>query len=191
MIVGVILARAGSKRIPHKNKLIFAGRPLVAWTIVEAMRSAWLANLVVSSNDQEILQIADQYNVPADQRPAHLAKDETTSYEALLHVIDGWGADDVVVLLQPTSPLRLASDIDATIAPAQESLGCPSVSVTAGAGDTPNGAVYVGSVSWLRSGGNWDTDPQMHRVPMPADRSIDIDTQDDWDKAEKIMDARS
>lgn len=193
MILGVILARGGSKRLPRKNILPFCGKPLVAWTI-EAGLGAPLDEVLVSTEDAEIAAwVAPYVGLPGPRislliRDPELASDTTTSYEALLDAIDArmLADDDIVVLLQPTSPLRTAEDIDATVEYTKY-IGAPAVSMAEDA-DVPNGAVYVATAGWLRAGGNWDNaQVAIHR--MPADRSIDIDTLEDFQRAEAIMKA--
>ena len=182
MIVAVILARGGSKRLPGKNKRLLGGRPLVAWSIVEALKSPHIENIIVSTDDREIQSIAGDYGVGFIDRPTMLARDETSSYDALLHALVPYEDDEWAVLLQPTSPLRLAEDIDAAVVASQGAQPPAVASVAVGA-DTPNGAVYVGRLDWLRAGGNWDG-PDVTHTEMPAERSIDIDTLDDFRLAE-------
>src|SRR3990167_4406535 len=156
MILGLILARGGSKRLPEKNKRLFAGRPLVAWSIIEGLASAWIDRVAVSSDDGDILEIALSYSVEAIRRPLHLARDDSPSYGAILHAMDLCGpAYDVVCLLEPTSPLRTRHDIDACCALLSDTVGAEAaISVDPGKTE-PNAAVYVGKSDWLRRGGNF------------------------------------
>jgi len=115
-VLGVILARGGSKGLPRKNVRDLAGKPLIAWTIEAGHESEYIDRLILSSDDEEIMEVAEEYGCEVPfRRPAELAKDDTPSMDALLHAMDQMPDHDYVVLLQPTSPLRTAEDIDATI----------------------------------------------------------------------------
>jgi len=108
--LGVVPARMGSKGIPGKNKRLFHGKPLFVWA-VEVGR-ATCDRVVVSSDDPEILSIAEQYGVEALERPAELATDETPMVDVLKHVLACQTKSvDAVVLLQPTQPLREAKHV--------------------------------------------------------------------------------
>lgn len=113
-VLAVIPARGGSKGVTRKNIRMVAGRPLIAWTIDAAKRSRLLDRIVLSSEDREIIGVAEQWGCEAPfVRPAELARDETPGIEPVLHAIAALPEQyDYVVLLQPTSPLRTAEDID-------------------------------------------------------------------------------
>jgi CMP-N,N'-diacetyllegionaminic acid synthase len=113
--LAIIPARGGSKRLPRKNVLDLAGKPLIAWTIDAALNSSYIDNSVASSDDDEILAIADQCGIKTLKRPDHLASDTATSFDAVKHAIENSVKTDYVVLLQPTSPLRTAKHIDEAI----------------------------------------------------------------------------
>lgn len=130
-VLGVILARGGSKGLPRKNVRDLAGKPLIAWTIEAGHESEHLDRLILSSDDNEIMEVAEEHDCEVPfQRPAELAQDDTTSMETLLHALDQVEPYDYVVLLQPTSPLRTAADIDATIARCHQNGGTACVTVT-------------------------------------------------------------
>lgn len=119
-LVAVIPARGGSKRLPRKNLLPFAGKPLLQWTIEAAQRSAAFHEIVLSSDDEEILSLGRKLGVTAVQRPAQLAADDTSTIDVLRHLIDyfqrhGSKTFDALCLLQPTSPLRDSTDIQNAI----------------------------------------------------------------------------
>lgn len=113
--LAVIPARGGSKRLPRKNILDLAGKPLIAWTIEAALGSTYIDETVVSSDDAEILSIAYRCGAKTLQRPDELATDTATSFDALKHAIEHSEPCDYVVLLQPTSPLRTYRHIDEAI----------------------------------------------------------------------------
>lgn len=119
--LGIIPARRGSKRLPRKNVLRLAGKPLVAWSIEAARQARKLTRVVVSSDDPEVLDIAASYDsrLPL-ARPSELAGDTSLAIEFVKHAFatlesQGEGPFDAVVIIQPSSPLTLAEDIDGTI----------------------------------------------------------------------------
>jgi CMP-N-acetylneuraminic acid synthetase len=111
-VVGLIPARGGSKGIPGKNLAPLAGRPLIAWTIEAARASRLLTSVVVSTDDDAIGEVAREHGVEVLARPAELAGDETPMLDVIRHAVDALGPVDVLVLLQPTSPLRRPDHID-------------------------------------------------------------------------------
>jgi CMP-N,N'-diacetyllegionaminic acid synthase len=118
----VIPARGGSKRLLRKNVLPLAGKPLICWTIDTALDSKLNARIMVTSDDEEILAVAQKYRsegVIAHKRPDELATDSATTTDALIDAVKAEqkaGYDPkTIVLLQPTSPLRNAGDIRAAL----------------------------------------------------------------------------
>lgn len=115
-ILALIPARGGSKGIPRKNIKPLAGKPLIAWTISEALKSRYLDEVVVSTEDPEIADVARQWGASLPfMRPAHLAQDDTPGAAPAIHALQVLQGYDVVLLLQPTSPLRTTADIDAFV----------------------------------------------------------------------------
>jgi N-acylneuraminate cytidylyltransferase len=130
-VLGVILARGGSKGLPRKNVRDLGGKPLIAWTIETGHESQHLDRLILSSDDEEIMAVAEEYGCEVPfERPDDLAQDDTSSMDALLHAMKQVEDHDYVVLLQPTSPLRTAEDIDATITRCNENAAPACVTVT-------------------------------------------------------------
>jgi N-acylneuraminate cytidylyltransferase/CMP-N,N'-diacetyllegionaminic acid synthase len=116
-ILGMIPARGGSKGLKRKNVKHLLGKPLIAWTIEQALLSKYLDVVVLSTEDEEISSIARSYGADIPfMRPAELASDDTSGVDVALHALDElekFGhAYDVIVDLQPTSPLRVVDDID-------------------------------------------------------------------------------
>jgi len=120
-IVGLIPARGGSKGIPRKNIKLLAGKPLIAWTIEAARSCSALSRVIVSTDDQEIADVALQWGAEVPfLRPAELAGDKSSALDVVLHVLDRLEEHDAAVpeyllLLQPTSPFRTKQDIEAAI----------------------------------------------------------------------------
>jgi CMP-N,N'-diacetyllegionaminic acid synthase len=112
-ILAIIPARGGSKRLPEKNILPLVGKPLIVWTIEAAKKSKYIDCILVSSDDENILNISKEYGVETQKRPEELASDNATSFEAVKHVIESIQEKyEITILLQPTSPLRNEIHID-------------------------------------------------------------------------------
>jgi len=114
--LGVIPARGGSKGVRRKNVRELRGKPLIAWTIEAAMKSG-LDKVIVSSDDDQIIAVARSYgDIAPFVRPAELAMDSALTLPVVRHAVDyaeqHYGRVENVVLLQPTTPLRSAADID-------------------------------------------------------------------------------
>jgi CMP-N-acetylneuraminic acid synthetase len=113
-VLALITARGGSKGLPRKNLLQVRGKPLIAWTIEAALESKVIDQVILSSDDDEIIKTAIGLGCSAPfRRPNYLANDTASSVDVVLHALDQLPGFDIVILLQPTSPLRTASDIDA------------------------------------------------------------------------------
>ena len=110
-VLGLIPARGGSKGITRKNLALVGGKPLLEWTVAAARESTELTRFVVSTDDDEIAAAA---GADVLRRPAELAQDDTPMIDVVRHAVEEL-APDVVVLLQPTSPLRRAEHIDAAV----------------------------------------------------------------------------
>lgn len=110
--VGIIPARGGSKGVPHKNKKLINGKPLICYTIESAIKANILDYIFVSSDDKEILDIAAAYEgVIGIDRPIEFALDSSTTEEVLVHIIKEMGFDKseenyAIITLEPTSPFR-------------------------------------------------------------------------------------
>ena len=117
-VLGLIPARGGSKGLPGKNIRPLGGRPLIAWTIQAALEASEVSRVLVSTDDPDIAAAAAAAGaeVPA-LRPAELARDDTAAMDVVRHALDAWASPDEqeVALLQPTSPLRTAEDIDGCV----------------------------------------------------------------------------
>jgi CMP-N-acetylneuraminic acid synthetase len=128
-VLGLIPARGGSKGIPRKNLAPLAGKQLLAWTIESALGATELTRIVVSTDDDEIAETAAAAaGVAVLRRPWELAADDTPMLDVVRHAVSELGPD-VVVLLQPTSPLRRAEHVDACVRLLLESGGDAVVSV--------------------------------------------------------------
>jgi CMP-N,N'-diacetyllegionaminic acid synthase len=136
MILAVIPARGGSRGLPRKNLLLIGGKPMIAYTIEAALASRRIDQVVVSTDDDEIAEVARRHGASVPfVRPARLARDDTATppvvEHAVSHVEARGGKVDVVVTLQPTSPFRDATAIDQAIELRERAAAESAVSVAA------------------------------------------------------------
>jgi len=129
MNVAIITARGGSKGLKRKNVLEFNGKPLIAWTIEAALSSQKIDLCYVTTEDEEIAEVSKKFGARVISRPEELAGDLTSSEDVLIHALTEIKKEEAkvstAVLLQPTSPLRDAKDIDSAMSKYYESkAGC-------------------------------------------------------------------
>lgn len=223
-VLAVVTARGGSKGVPGKNLRSLGGRPLIAWTIEAALAAECVTRVVVSTDTPDIAEAARSLGADVPfKRPAELATDAATSSDVIAHALSECPGYDVVLLLQPTSPLRTAFDIDSAFSQMQAAAaeGCVSVSEVEKSpwlmfrlGETGhlerlllpwpggmrrqdlpmayvlNGAMYFTAVEAFKSTGQLVANTAIGYV-LPVDRAIDIDTLDDFDRAERILATRT
>ena len=119
-LLAIIPARAGSKRLPGKNIIDFAGKPMISWSIEAALASKYIDNVIVSTEDNNIAKISKRFGAEVPfLRPKELATDEANSVDVIISVLDNLKLRnifyDYIILLQPTSPLRGVRDINKSI----------------------------------------------------------------------------
>ena len=119
-VLGIVPARGGSKGIPRKNVRLLGGRPLLAHTADAALAAHRLSRVVLTTDDEEIAEVGRSCGLEVPfLRPAELAQDDTPTLPVLQHVVAelerAGDRFDAICLLQPTSPLRRAGDIDGCI----------------------------------------------------------------------------
>ena len=116
-VLGIIPARGGSKAIPDKNIVLICGKPLICYTIEAAQKSRLLTRCIVSTDSEKIADVCRKAGADIPfMRPSELAGDDAPTLPVLLHALDALQeAYDAVMILQPTSPLRLTLDIDNSI----------------------------------------------------------------------------
>jgi CMP-N-acetylneuraminic acid synthetase len=130
-VLGLVPARAGSKGLPGKNTRLLRGQPLLAWTAAAARESGVIDRLVLSTEAEEIAAIGRSVGMETPfLRPPALAGDETPMLPVIEHAVDaleaeGW-SPDIIVLLQPTSPLRTGTHVRGSVALLKDS-GADSV----------------------------------------------------------------
>lgn len=117
-ISAIIPARAGSKGIINKNIIDFCGKPLLAWSIEVALQSHLVMEVYVSTDGEEIAEIAESFGAKVIWRPKELSTDESSSESAIAHAMEAIEKNhplDLVLFLQATSPIRKVNDIDEAI----------------------------------------------------------------------------
>lgn len=117
-VIAITLARGGSKGIPKKNMAILAGKPLIEYTFIQALKSSLINRYIVSTDDNEIFNFSRMKGIEVPfMRPANLATDEATSADALKHAVEYCESEeniryDLVVELMCTNPFKTSKDID-------------------------------------------------------------------------------
>ena len=112
-ILGVIVARGGSKGIPRKNIKLFNFKPLIYWSIVAAQESNHIDRVIVSTEDQEIADVARKYSAEVPfLRPKKFAMDNSPGIDPVIHLLENIDNVESLLLLQPTSPLRETKHIN-------------------------------------------------------------------------------
>jgi len=119
-VMAMIPARGATKGLSGKNIKKLAGKPLIAWTIEAAQRSKYIDRIVVSTDDDEIVNVSKEFGAEVPfKRPAELAGDNAKMMDVVIHCLGFFKEKerlcDIIALLQPTSPLRTARDIDGAI----------------------------------------------------------------------------
>ena len=187
-ILAIIPVRKGSKRLPGKNTKLFAGEPLFVITLKEALNSKYIDHIVVSTDcpiTKKICKI--QYpNIEVIDRPEELATDKALSLDVIKHVLS-IKDHKTIVLLQATSPLRDAEQIDIAI---ENFMMHDNGSLVSGYFHNGkfkfNGAIYINDRDVLQSCKINCYNDSFLRYPMSKETSIDIDTKKDFKKAEMI-----
>jgi N-acylneuraminate cytidylyltransferase len=218
--LAVIPARGASKGVPGKNIRSVGGKPLVAWTIEAARAARRVDRVILSSDDPAIIDEARRRGCEVPfVRDAALAGDRTPTLDVVLDAIELCPGYDWVLLLQPSSPLRTAADIDGALEECVRR-GAPSCVSVCLARESPwwmytrrpdgrlepllppppttrrldrppvyalNGAVYFARCDWLARERRF-IGPDTVAYEMPAERSIDIDTESDFLQLQAVLD---
>jgi len=186
-ILAIVPARGGSKRLPKKNVKLLAGKPLLYYVLQAAKKSELISRVMVSTEDREISEIAKKYDVGVIKRPKDLAKDKSLTIDVIFHglkVLAKRGyRPDIIVCLQPTSPLQTSVDIDKAI---QMFLDNENKSVISSHNNVANGAIYISTPKILKETKSFYTGNVLN-YNMPYERSVDINTEADFQFAEMIF----
>lgn len=224
-MIAIIPARAGSKSIPGKNIKLLDGVPLIGYTIKEALKSNLVTEAIVTTDSQEIAGISRQFGATVPFiRPAELAQDDSKSIDVFIHAIEklekGFEYDiPNFLVLQPTSPLRTCTDIDAAIKKFRKEDADSVISVCKtshppvwakrinddGTLDNffpgyssnnnrqeietaymPNGAIFIFQTAKIINKYMYYFEKTYPYI-MPAERSVDIDRELDFEFAEFLL----
>ena len=183
-VVAIIPARSGSQRIPRKNIKIFHGHPIIAYSIRAAHESGLFDRVIVSTEDDEIAEIAQRYDADVIMRPEDLADDNTGTQAVMRHAMHTCSGAEYGCCIYATAPLL---DIE---------------SLRAGYQHVKNGAVYAFAVgqypqlhdagqfywgqAWAFRNGAKLIAPHTVMIPIEHERDCDINSSDDWELAEKM-----
>ncbi len=148
--LAIVTARGGSKGLPGKHLRLLGGKPLLAWSIEAGLRAARVTRVLVTSDDPAILACAREHGAETLLRPEELARDDTPTVPVLLHALRACSPSEPwTLLLQPTSPLRTAADIDAALSLREARSADAVISVTEPE-HSPWKAFYVTTEGTLR-----------------------------------------
>lgn len=221
-MLAIIPARCGSKGLPGKNIRSLCGKPMIAYTIEAALESKYIDNVIVSTDCKEIEDVAKKFGAKSHfLRPEELALDNSKAIDNYIYTVDRLNNDfdyniDNFVVLQPTSPLRHAQDIDGAIELFNHKKADSVVSYTEehhpvewhkyiaedGKFENifnetllnrqdyqisyfPNGSIFVFNYELIKRKQYYSDNSYAH--VMPRSRSVDIDTLEDFEYAEFIM----
>lgn len=209
-ILALIPARSGSKRLKNKNIIDFSGKPLIYWTIEEALKAPRIDKIIISTDDEKIQSIAETYGVHVPYlRPKEFSTDDATAFDVAMHEISLHPGYTHLLYLQPTSPLRTAKDIEDCISfflnrKAKSVLSVSKIikknewsvsidhrsriidlgsHIEPNKRFCPNGAIYLCKIDWLMSSHTFVND-QTFAFVMPEERSIDIDEFSEYIEAQ-------
>lgn len=217
-VLGIIPARYGSKRLRLKNIRLVNNKPLLAWTILSAKKSQYLDKIILSTESKKIVKIAKRYGCQVPfVRKKNLSSDTANSIEVILYTLKRLKKHfDYVMLLQPTSPLRLSSDIDGALKKIIKSKANSLVSVYKSKKPNKflvrinncgfvervkkkqllkksgrynyylNGMIYLVRFDFILKNKSFFS---KNTIPfnIPEKRSIDVDTEKDFKKLKKIF----
>lgn len=222
-MIAIIPARGGSKGLPGKNIKLLHGKPLIAYTIEAAINSKEVSRVIVSTDCSDIQSVALSYGASVPfMRPKHLAEDHSRAIDTYKFTVDKLQRDenisiDEFIVLQPTSPLRISSDIDDAVRIFRDNNADSVISYTVESHPIlwhkyldenhkfidifhnqtignrqehrlsyyPNGSVYIFKTKLVESGHYYSKNSFAYI--MPRNRSIDIDTVDDFNYAEFVL----
>ncbi len=179
--VAIIPARGGSRRIPRKNLMEFRGHPIIAYSIKAAQDSGLFGRIIVSTDDEEISEIAQDYEASAIIRPAHLAEDDVGTQRVVQHAIKICVNTDIACCIYPTAPLMSPADLHRAMdAVRTGSTYAFSVGTTPSLHDA--GQFYMGW-AWAFREGVPLIGTKTAMIEVDEDRDCDINTMDDWNRA--------
>lgn len=181
--VCIIPARGGSRRVPRKNIRPFHGKPIIAYSIATALLSDMFDDVIVSTDDDEIGAVAERYGASYMKRGAWMAQDHIGTQEVMAITIRQVPCD-YAVCLYPTAPLLVPEDIDRCVYEVR--FKHRAFAMTVGAEPLRDaGACYAGTAEAF-AGRLPLIAPHTAMVPLPENRICDINTIDDFERAERM-----
>jgi CMP-N-acetylneuraminic acid synthetase len=179
-VLGIILARKGSKRLPGKNTKDLLGWPLIDYTVDSALKSKSIDHLIISTDDPKIIKTyKDNLLIEIDIRPDELCGDDITSEAVILELMQRVEKYLYIILLQPTSPQRQPEIINLAL------LNCKNCLVTKNIeNDKWNGMIYISKWDYFLQHKKFVPDSF---IMCPEEFAIDIDTIEDFNRARKKM----
>jgi N-acylneuraminate cytidylyltransferase len=222
MSIAVITARGGSKRIPRKNIRTFCGRPMLAWPIAAALKSECFNHVLVSTDDDEIAEVARACGAEVPfLRPVYLSDDYTPAHKAARHMLewatDEFGACDSFAHIYPTAPMLLPADIrqgyelikaGIKFAYTVQKISFPVYQVVIRdargkviplfpqlmqqmrSQDMPEAFIDAGQLYYFNTEAFLQDEiaitSGVELILLPPQRALDIDTEEDWNLAEKM-----
>ena len=184
--VAIIPARGGSTRIPRKNIRDFRGKPIIAYSIAAARDSGLFDQVIVSTEDREIAEIAQAYNADVILRPAELADNETGTQEVMRHAMGVVQGADIGCCIYPTAPMMGQGDLYLGLCAINNgSIYAFTVGTEPALHDA--GQFYWGK-AWAFRGGAPLISMRTAMIPIDANRDCDINTEADWLRAEIMYD---
>ena len=201
-VLAIITARLNSKRVRQKNIKLFFGKPLIYWTILNAKKSKYIDEILLSTESKKIAKVASKYGCKAPfLRPKYLSRDNVEAHTVALHAYKKINKRfDYIILLQPTSPLRTNYHIDTSIKILIKKRRSSLISICKSKtkGKFPirkddqnfyhnvNGAIYIAKSNYLIKRKNFlNKDSVLFNMPKKS--SIDVDSLNDFNEAKRYF----
>lgn len=180
-LLALIPARKASARLPRKNIAELGDMPLIVWTMIAAKDAKIFDMIAVSTDDETVKGLASRHGISVIDRPPELCADNMPMLPVVRHALAAHPWAEVIVLLQPTSPFRDSEHIYEAL----EQWSCERSLASVGPDGKENGAIFIVSRDAIIDGEHiYDEDGKnFDRYVMDAGASIDIDTQEDLDRA--------
>ena len=180
MNIAIIPARSGSRRIPSKNVRLFHGKPIIAYSIETARESGLFAEIIVSTDSQDYAALAKAYGAKVHMRNRRLADDQTGTQEVTKAVLEWWAAchperpADLACCIYACAPTMIAEDLLRAYTSLLRDERCYAY---------VDGWFYLGHAQAFMNDIGLEAG-HARRVPVPEERWIDINTEEDWQVAE-------
>lgn len=184
-VIAIIPARGGSKRLPRKNIKMLAGKPMIQWTIEAARECKQIGRIIVSTEDAEIASISDSLGAEVIERPMELARDDTPTWPVIMEVLCQLDYHGSFLVMQPNVPIRPLYCANHCAWPLILQDDAMVITVSAKTLQ-PDGACYGFTDRSFRNFMVGAPVPLVTLVSQDG-MTVDIDTQEDFDRAEAIL----